>query len=94
MPQEEANPDDIFRTIDEENLDQRTAEVDRLIKKLRTLKGHHTSAYNVLSNLIKATRGDDNTFDTSSGNQNAIERAREKLEQRNEELRKCENYFP
>ena len=91
MPQEEANPDDIFRTIDEENLDQRTAEVDRLIKKLRTLKGHHTSAYNVLSNLIKATRGDDNNFDTSTGNQNAIERAREKLEQRFDKLERCYN---
>ena len=55
MSQEEAGPDDIFRAIDEENRDQRKAEVDRLIKKLRSLKGHHTSAYNVLSNLITAT---------------------------------------
>ena len=91
MSQEEAGPDDIFRAIDEENLDQRKAEVDRLIKKLRSLKGHHTSAYYVLSNLITATRGDDNNFDTSTGNQNAIEHAREKLEQRFDKLERCYN---
>ena len=85
------DPDDIYRVIDEDKEDQRTAEVARLFPKLRALKGHFTAAYNILSNLITATRGVDNTFDTSSGNQNAIERAREKLELRFEKLERCFN---
>ena len=85
------DPDDIFREIDETNFEQRKAELDRLAYKLRTLKGHHTTAYNILDNLIKATRGANNTFDASTGNQNAIERAREKLELRFEKLERCHN---
>ena len=85
------DPDDIYRVIDEDKEDQRTAEVACLFPKLRALKGHFTAAYNVLSNLITATRGVDNTFDTSTGNQNAIERAREKLELRYEKLERCYN---
>ena len=73
------DPDDIYTVIDEDKEDQRTAEVARLFPKLRALKGHFTAAYNILSNLITATRGVDNTFDTSPGNQNAIERAKKNL---------------
>ena len=85
------DPDDIYRVIDEDNQDQRGAEFDRLVPKLRAFKGHYTAAYNVLDNLIKVTRGVDNTFDTSSRNQNAIERAREKLDHRFEKLERCYN---
>ena len=80
------DPDDIYRVIDEDKEDQRKAELNRLVPKLRAFKGHYTAAYNVLDNLIKVTRGVDNTFDTSYGNQNAIERAREKLDLRFEKL--------
>ena len=76
------DPDDIYRVIDEDKEDQRRAEVSRLYPKLRALKGHFAAAYTVLNNLTTATTGEDNTFDTSPGKQNAIERAREKLELR------------
>ena len=85
------DPDDIYRVIDEDKEDQRRIEVSRLCGKLRAFKGHFTAAYTVLNNLITATRGVDNTFDTSPGNQNAIERAREKLELRFEKLERCFN---
>ena len=86
-----ADPDDIFRVIDEDKEDQRNAEFNRLIPKLRALKSHFSGAWNVLANLIQTTRGQDNNFDRSAGTQKAIDRAREKLEQRFEKLERCYN---
>ena len=83
------DPDDIFRDIDEDQEQERNNEVMRLVPKIRALKSHHTAAYNVLGNLITATRGTDNNFDRSTGTQNAIERATEKLEQRYEKVERC-----
>ena len=78
-----SDPDDIYRPIQEENEEERSKEIKRLIPKLRALKSHFTAAYNVLTNLITATRGDDSpSFDRSSGTMSALDRAREKLELR------------
>ena len=65
------DPDDILRTIDEENEDQRNTEVKRLLPKLRAFKSHFTASYNILANLITATRGKDNNFDRSTGTMSA-----------------------
>ena len=71
------DPDDIYRPIQEENEEERSKEIKRLIPKLRALKSHFTAAYNVLTNLITATRGEDNSsFDRSSGTMSALDRAR------------------
>ena len=85
------DPDDIFRAIDEDQEVQRTAEVNRLLPKLRALKSHFTGAYNVLSNLHNNARGRDNNFDRSAGTLKAIDRAREKLERRFEKVERCYN---
>ena len=78
-----ANQDtSIFQEIDETDPEQCLQEVDRLIPKLRAFNSHQTSAYNVLANLVKASRGDNNRFDRSKENMDAIERSRLKLEQR------------
>ena len=90
MPQS-PQKDDIFRVIDEDKPDECQAEVTRLVPKLRALKSHHTAACNILGNLITATRGKDNIFDRSPGTQDALERARQKLELRYEKLERCLN---
>ena len=78
-----ANQDtSIFQEIDEIDPEQCLQEVERLIPKLCAFKSHQTSAYNVLANLIKTSRGDNNRFDRSKENMDAIERSRLKLEQR------------
>ena len=51
------DPDDIFRVIEEDNEDLRNTEVKRLLPKLRAFKSHFTGSYNILANLITATRG-------------------------------------
>ena len=83
------DPDDIFRAINEDDAEKVAGEFNRLVPKLRAFKSHHTAASNVLANLIKATVGENNTFDRTPGNQAAIERAREKLEVRYEKLERC-----
>ena len=83
------DPDDIFRAINEDDEEKVAGEFNRLVPKLRAFKSHHTAASNVLANLIKATVGENNTFDRTPGNQAAIERAREKLEVRYEKLERC-----
>ena len=86
------DPDNIYRPIQEENEEERSKEIKRLIPKLRALKSHFTAAYNVLTNLITATRGEDNSsFDRSSGTMSALDRAREKLELRFQKVERCFN---
>ena len=85
------DPDDIFRAIDEDQEVQRTAEVNRLLPKLRALKSHFTGAFNVMGNLLTNARGRDNNFDRSAGTLKAIDRAREKLERRFEKVERCYN---
>ena len=85
------DPDDILRTIDEENEDQRNTEVKRLLPKLRAFKSHFTASYNILANLITATRGKNNNFDRTTGTMNALDRSREKLEQRFHKVELCFN---
>ena len=86
MPNQDTS---IFQEIDETDPEQCLQEVDRLIPKLRAFKSHQTSAYNVLANLIKTSRGDNNRFDRSKENMDAIERSRLKLEQRYEKVNRC-----
>ena len=86
MADQVADPDDIFRPINEDSENERAAEIERLIPKLRALKSHNTAAYNVLANLLNATRGENGNFDRSAGTRSALERAREKLEQRFHQL--------
>ena len=50
----DTDSDDIYRQIDLENEAERTAEVERLRKKLRGYKTHFTIAFNVLGSLINA----------------------------------------
>ena len=83
------DPDDIFRAINEDDEEKVAGEFNCLVPKLRAFKSHHTAACNVLSNLLKASRGENNTFDRTPANQAAIERAREKLEVRYEKLERC-----
>ena len=85
------DPDDILRTIDKENEDQRNTEVKRLLPKLRAFKSHFTASYNILANLITATRGKNNNFDRTTGTMNALDRSREKLEQRFHKVDLCFN---
>ena len=85
------DPDDILRTIDKENEDQRNTEVKRLLPKLRAFKSHFTASYNILANLITATRGKNNNFDRTTGTMNALDRSREKLEQRFHKVELCFN---
>ena len=85
------DPDDIFRVIEEDNEDLRNTEVKRLLPKLRAFKSHFTGSYNILANLITATRGKDNNFDRSTGTMSAMDRSREKLEQRFHKLEHCFN---
>ena len=72
--------DDIFRAINEDDEEKVAGEFNRLVPKLRAFKSHHTAACNVLANLIKATVGENNTFDRTPANQTAIEHTREKLD--------------
>ena len=60
MPNQDTS---IFQEIDETDPEQCLQEVDRLIPKLRAFKSHQTSAYNVLANLVKASRCDNNRFE-------------------------------
>ena len=83
------DPDDIFRAINEDDEEKVAGDFNRLVPKLRAFKSHHTAACNILANLIKATVGENNTFDRTPANQAAIERAREKLEVRYEKLERC-----
>ena len=85
------DPDDIFRAINEDDEEKVAGDFNRLVPKLRAFKSHHTAACNILANLIKATVGENNTFDRTPANQTAIERAREKLEVRYEKLERCYN---
>ena len=82
---------DIYRQIDEENAAECTAEVTRLLKKLRGFKSHFTLAFRVLVTLINASRNADNQFDRSTDTMNAMRRARETLESRYKKLEKCYN---
>ena len=72
------DPDDIFRAINEDDAEKVAGEFNRLVPKLRAFKSHHSAAYNVLANLLKASRGENNTFDRTPANQTAIEHTREK----------------
>ena len=57
---------DIYRQIDVENAAECTAEVTRLLKKLRGFKSHFTLAFRVLARLINSSQNDDNQFDRST----------------------------
>ena len=85
----DTDSDDIYRQIDMENEAERTAEVDRLRKKLRGYKTHFTIAFNVLGSLINASQNRNNQFDRSTDTMNAMRRAREKLESRFNKLEMC-----
>ena len=82
---------DIYRQIDEENAAECTAEVTRLLKKLRGYKSHFTLAFRVLARLINASQNENNQFDRSTDTMNAMRRARVTLESRYKKLEKC--YF-
>ena len=91
MAEQVPDPDDIFRPINEDEENERGSEITRLIPKLRALKSHFTAAYNVLNNILRATRGQDDNFDRSAGTRSALERAREKLELRFHKTERCFN---
>ena len=79
----------IFQEIDETDPEQCLQEVERLIPKQLAIKSYQTAACNVLANLIKTSRGDNNRFDRSKENMDAIECSRLKLEQRYKKVDRC-----
>ena len=86
-----ADPDDIIRDIDEDDVDECQAEVNRLYKRKRGFLAAFTEIKNIIDNLITASRGDNGAVDKSEANRNALQRAREKLEIRYEKIQRMDN---
>ena len=82
---------DIYREINEENQAECTAEIARLLRKLKGYQSHFTIALGVLARLINSSQNGDNQFDRSTDTMNAMRRARYTLESRYKKVEKC--YF-
>ena len=72
-----ADPDDIIRDIDEDDVDECQAEVNRLYKRRRGFLAAFTEMKNIIDNLITASRGDNGALDKSETKRNALQRAEE-----------------
>ena len=81
-----ADTDDIIRQINEEDANACGAEIQRLWQKRKGYMTAFKLSVKALTLLIDSSRGGNGVFDRSPGKHQAIERERERLEQRYEKL--------